>query len=135
MTAVFAVPAYAIGPPGPPPWSCTAHEACEGNKCVQLANVPGAFLMFGSPDLPTSFVAEGLDGHQSIAMRWPSLMTAKHAIDQGRMPDGVSLILIDSERVADAYGFMVHNLIIRGTGEKMLSTYSLLISCNSYTRR
>ena len=136
LAIAAAAPALAAGPPGPAPWICHPHLACDAQEtCVRLPNTPSGFSLTADPQNDERFVADGMFGDQRIAQRFQSMKDASNAIRDNDADDRLSMILLTWDGVADAHGFRVLNVARRGTGELIILDGALLISCNSMPRR
>lgn len=137
LTAFFvflfpATSAFAIVPPGPPPWHCLPIEACNAeNICAPLYGLPLGFDLRDVQNEKNKFALKGYNGAERIVLLLPNMEAAKRVVETDRWEGGVSIVLIPNDRVADAHGFWAHSVIVRGTGKRFVSKDKILIACAS----
>ncbi|WP_280776822.1 hypothetical protein [Rhizobium sp. SG_E_25_P2] len=126
---LISSPAGAFKDPGPPPWSCHAYQACNGEKnCVAIIGVPLGIGLRAVEAHKKRFILVGYDGKERIAMVYDTLEKARQYIEAARNEERVSVVLISNDEVADAHGFWAHSVYWRGD-RKFISAEYLGIAC------
>ena len=131
---LMAGPAAAAGPPGPAPWRCIVHQACdEAGQCVWIGAAPLGFALHEFPFGKDTYVIDAFRGQQMLARRFMSLGQAEEAVGRGAVNGRTHVVLVPTGEIADAHAFRMFNIARRG-GERVVMQDNLLISCNSLLR-
>lgn len=126
---VMASAAMAIGPAGPPPWSCSVAAACSAtDTCVALYALPMRFKLTRIEG--DRFDLE-YDGSEQAALILPSLRDARQFAETYGSFEPPPFILIPNDKISDTHSFWLQPIFQRGTGQRFIADEKLLVGCNS----
>lgn len=127
----LANPVEAVGPPGPPPWSCSVFTGCIDNGICD--DVDGRTIYFNLSETTgeNRFIVDGFREHQFIAETFPTLKEAKRFLRNEIEAKVVSMFLVHSNEISDSHGFRLHGASPSGSGKRFISEEYLLVGCNS----
>jgi hypothetical protein len=130
---VFLFPAsaaMAVGPAGPPPWSCSVMAACNAaDTCISLHGLPMRFKL--SQIEGNTYHLEGYEGFKRAALEFPSLEDATRFAEGYRSVASTPFILIPNNLISDTNSFWLQTIWQRGNGQRFIAEEKMLVSCNS----
>jgi len=128
LVVLFASAAGAVRPPGPPPWSCRPDSVCDTKDVCKNIPLPLDFELRQSDREKEDMLWVNHYGDERRAVIFQSLDEAKDFVRTDRSRGGSPIILVRSNFVADAYGFLAYGLYSRA-GSNYLSETHLRLVC------
>ncbi|TYC67335.1 hypothetical protein FMN63_14745 [Stappia sp. BW2] len=122
--------AFAIVPVGGPPWYCVPYTGCVGDAlCRSEFGPPKGFSLRRLEDGQQKFLMEGLHGDERIAEIFPSLEAAQLATEADGVDEGVQIVLVPDDNMADGLGFTVYSVASPDTGKRRIVGEVLKMFC------
>lgn len=129
---VSAPAALAFSAPGPPPWHCSPHAACNGDDvCVPISPHWFGFGLSHVGEDKKRYRIDKIPGPERFALELPSLEEADRFVSEAKAFSDLPYILVRNDRVGDAHGFWLLTPAYRFNGVGTISNNRTLIGCDS----
>lgn len=130
VTVTLPSIASAAGPPGPLPHKCNPYAACDMSGICIGISAPLPSVVMDKYDEGKPLIEWHADRITPVKQFETLAEARSELIDSGTGHPGTWIFILPNDDVADAHGYDLYTIGVRGNGERALSKTFLKMACS-----